>query len=118
MRDAETRIVLEIRTYRLTPGGPARFGELLDGEVGALLRDFGIRVVRHGPSLIDPQWYVLIRAFASLEEREELEGRFYGSTIWKEHYKDSLLSRVESYHDIVLDVPASVADDLADRAAI
>jgi hypothetical protein len=112
--DIRTPAVLEIRTYLLKPGSVSRMQGLLDGEVGALLREHGLRVVYHGPSLAvhDEQSYVLIRVFESLAQRDEQEDRFYGSETWGEQYREEVLAMIESYQEAVIEVDASVAEGL------
>jgi hypothetical protein len=45
-----------------------------------------------------------MRAFASLEERDELEETFYGGAAWQTGPREAILSRIESYHTVVLEV--------------
>lgn len=77
-----------------------------------LLATFGIRVVSCGASLVADDGRrdaFLIRAFGSLEERDEKEKLFYGSDAWRFRPQEAILSLIESYHTAVLEFPAEMA---------
>lgn len=97
---------LEIRTYRLKPGTRDEFVRVMREEAVPLLAEFGLRVVDCGPSLVDEDGHeeaYLIRSFASLEERDAQEEAFYSSRAWHEGPREGIISRIETYHTIVLD---------------
>ena len=95
--------VLDLRTYRLRPGVGVEFHRTF--RVGALpmLERHGIDVVAYGPSLLDEDRYVLLRSFASLQERQEQLDAFYGSREWLDTYDEQVMSMIETYHVVVLD---------------
>ena len=102
-------VLLEIRTYRLHAGATGEFDRLFRDEAGPLLREFGIDVVRAGASEQredGEEAYVLLRAFASVAAREEQEQRFYSSPQWHSGPREGVLAAIESYHTVVLSVPA------------
>jgi hypothetical protein len=101
-------MILEIRTYRLRPGTGTEFVRVMREEATPLLASFGIDVVDCGRSLVaedGAEEAYLIRAFPSLDARDQQEVRFYGSEAWRTGPREGVLSRIESYHTIVLDVP-------------
>jgi NIPSNAP len=93
--------VLDLRTYRLVPGGQAEFDRIFREAVGPMLERRGIEVVAHGPSLGDDRHYFLARRFASEAEREQQLAEFYGSDEWAP-YNDEVLSLIESFHHLVV----------------
>jgi hypothetical protein len=100
-------VILEIRTYRLKPGTTEEFVRLMREESLPLLEKFGIRVVRCGASLFAEDGHeeaYLIRAFPSLQAHREQEEAFYGSDEWRQGPRDAVLSLIESYHSVVLEV--------------
>ncbi|WP_037604555.1 NIPSNAP family protein [Streptacidiphilus rugosus] len=106
---------LEIRTYRLVPGTRADFVRAMREEAIPLLRQAGIRVVDSGPSLSDEDGHeeaYLIRAFASLAEHRDQEAAFYGSEAWLKGPREAIVSRIESYHSVVIEAPESAAQAL------
>lgn len=107
--------VIEIRTYRLRPGTLADYHRVVTDQVMPLLAEFGVRVVRYGPSEQGEDGvtdYVLIRAFESHAERDAQEERFYGSAQWRDGPREAIMSRIESYHTVVLTAAASAAEAL------
>ena len=108
--------VIEIRSYVLKSGTRDRLHALLGTEILPLLSEAGINVVRYGPSLHDETSYVLIRAFESMDQLQEQEDRFYGSDIWKNEYRETVLGMIESWRDIVIEVDESAIAALASLA--
>jgi len=99
-------VILELRTYRLKPGTRDEFVRVMR-EVVPMLARHGIDVVDCGPSLVaedGAEEAYLIRAFASIAERETLEDGFYGSDEWRQGPREAIVSRIESYHTIVIEV--------------
>lgn len=99
-------MILEIRTYRLKPGTRAEFVRVMRDEARPLLEKYGLNVVDCGPSLADEDGHeeaYLIRAFPSLEVREQQEAEFYSSEEWLRGPREEIVSRIVSYHTIVLD---------------
>ncbi|HEX6234059.1 MAG TPA: NIPSNAP family protein [Jiangellaceae bacterium] len=105
-------MILEVRTYRLKPDATDEFLHLMRDRTVHLLETFGIRVVSCGASLVAEDGRrdaFLIRAFVSLEERDEKEELFYGSDAWRFGPREAILSLIESYHTAVLEFPAELA---------
>lgn len=105
-------MILEIRTYRLKPGSRDEFVHVMRAQAVPLLAEYRINVIGSGPSLVDEEGVeeaYLIRSFASLAEREEREAAFYGSEDWRQGPREAVVSRIESYHTIVVEV----GDELA-----
>jgi len=96
--------VLEIRSYNLKPGTRAAFHALFLREALPLLQRFRVNVVAYGPSLHDRDSYFLMRAFASVEERERSEDAFYGSDAWRSGPRTAVLAAIDSYTTVVIRV--------------
>lgn len=115
---AETVVrVVEIRTYRLVPGGKDAFDRIARSVLPMLDR-YGIRVVACEPSTDPDDHYVLIRAFSSAAERDEQLGAFYGSDEWRASYRDSVLDLIESYHVVSLELSTPLAEELSALAEL
>jgi hypothetical protein len=104
--------IIEIRTYRLLPGTRDEYDGLFREAALPLLRRFGIDVVGAGPSLDDPNGYLLIRSFADLAARELLEERFYSSPEWREGPREAVVEKIEVFTDAVLEVDAPTIEGL------
>jgi NIPSNAP len=92
---------LDLRTYKLVPGGRATFDRLFREGALPMLDRHGIEVVGYGPSLVDDDHYYLARAFPSGSHRElQLEG-FYGSAEWQRRER-AVMQLIDAYHTVVV----------------
>jgi hypothetical protein len=66
---------VEIRSYNLKPGRRPEFHRLVVQSLPMLQR-WGVDVIAYGPSRNDDDSYYLIRAYASLEDREQSQDAF------------------------------------------
>jgi ketosteroid isomerase-like protein len=96
--------VLEIRAYTLKPGVRDGFHSRFLAEALPLLRTAGVDVVAFGPSLHDADSYYLLRAFPSVEAREQAEDAFYGSRAWVDGPRAAVLAAIDSYSTVVVSV--------------
>ena len=104
--------VLEVRTYRLKPGsGPALHQAFIDKGI-PLVKGAGMDVVAFGFSAGDPDGYFLMRAFASLEDRQATEDAFYSSDAWRKGPRQSIIEHIESYQDTLLWLSSEAIDRL------
>jgi hypothetical protein len=94
--------VLDLRTYRLVPGGREEFDRTFREDVLPMLESRGIEVVAYGPSLADDRHYFLARGFPSELERERELASFYGSDEWLGTYAERVGELVDSFHHLVL----------------
>lgn len=111
-------MILEIRTYRMKPGTGDEFVRVMREESVPLLEEAGIRVVDYGASLVAEDGNedaYLIRAFASLEAHREQEEKFYGSDAWRLGPREAIVSRIDSYHTIVLEASEQIVQALQRR---
>jgi ketosteroid isomerase-like protein len=99
--EARARVV-EIRSYNLKPDTRERFHDLFVREALPMLRRRDVDVVAYGPSLHDRDSYYLMRAFASVEERQKSEDAFYGSDEWRQGPRAAVLACIESYTTVVI----------------
>ena len=98
---------VEIRSYNLKPGSRERFGRTATETVMPMLARWGTEVVRHGPSEHDQDSYFLIRAYASLEDRQQRQDAFYGSDEWKLGPRNSVLELIENFTSVVLELDSA-----------
>lgn len=94
--------VLDLRTYKLIPGGGAKFDRIFRERALPMLERYRIEVVGFGPSLEDGDLYYLMRAFPSATVREEQLNSFYGSDEWRDNHRDAVLALIETYHTLVI----------------
>ena len=104
--------VLEIRTYRIAAGHRDEFQRRFEHGALPMLRRWEIDVVGFGSSVDDDEHWVLLRAFASLEERTRQEDAFYDSDEWKTEHRPGIMALIEAYHTVVLETTADAIETL------
>jgi NIPSNAP len=109
--EPDTR-VLDVRTYKLVPGGRDDFDRLFRESVLPMLHRFGIDVVGYGPSADGHDQYYLMRAFASSARRDKQLDAFYGSDEWRRNYREAALELIETYHVVVIELTPTTRDAL------
>ncbi|WP_191842705.1 NIPSNAP family protein [Catellatospora chokoriensis] len=108
-------MIVEIRTYQIKPGERDEFVRVMRTQSVPLLQKFGIAVLDCGPSLVDEdgaETAYLIRAFPAREIRDEQETTFYASPQWRRGPREAIVSRIESSHTVVLEMPAAAVEAL------
>ncbi|MET0752191.1 MAG: NIPSNAP family protein [Pyrinomonadaceae bacterium] len=103
---------VEIRSYNLKPGTRSEFTRIVSAEAVPMLRRWNVDVVAFAPSPHDDDSFYLIRAYASLEEREASQDDFYGSAEWKQGPREKVLGFIESYTSIVIEMSDATVDAL------
>ncbi len=101
--------VLDLRTYRLIPGGGGEFDRIFSERALPMLQRSGIEVVGYGPSLEDGDLYYLMRAFPPATVRERQLDAFYGSDEWQDNHRDAVLALIETYHTVVIELATTTA---------
>jgi hypothetical protein len=94
-------MIVEVRSYRIIPGRREEFIRLFESRAVPALRAHGMKVL--GP-LIDvenPNKFVWLRSFPSLEERDRLKKAFYEGDLWKNDLEALAMPMLESY-DVIL----------------
>ncbi len=103
---------VEFRTLNLKPGTRGQFQRLYVERSLPLLKRWDQDIVAHGPSLHDENTYYVIRRFDSLRHREESEDAFYASDDWRTGPREAILSLIDTYTDIVLELDAEAVQGL------
>ena len=97
---------VEIRSYTLKPGTRDEFHRLFIEDAFPMLQRWNVDVVAYGLSLHDENSYYLIRRFDSLSQREQSENAFYSSDEWRQGPRESIITLIENYTEVVLEVDA------------
>lgn len=104
--------ILEIRAYNLKPGTRAAFHDLFISQGLPMLQRWGVDVVAYGPSLGEADSYYLMRAYASVEQRQRSQDAFYGSDEWRSGPRESIIALIESSTNAVIEVDAATLQGL------
>jgi hypothetical protein len=106
---------VEIRSYNLKPGTRAEFHRLVEEQAIPMLRRWKVDVVAYGPSPHDDTSYYLLRAYASLADRQQSQDKFYGSDEWRKGPREAILAPIESYTSVVIDMDDATLQGLRAR---
>ena len=105
-RFVETRSAQpEARIARRAPSPDDRAG---NADAGALAGGCG----RLRPLFHDADSYFLIRAYDSLEDRQQSQDRFYGSEEWRQGPREPILVLIESYTSVGLEMDEATVQGL------
>ncbi|HWT00308.1 MAG TPA: NIPSNAP family protein [Pyrinomonadaceae bacterium] len=94
-------MIVEVRGYRIRPGRRAEFIRLFETRAVPALRSHGMKILGPLIDLENPNKFVWLRSFPSLEERERMRDAFYESELWKNELEAIAMPMLESY-DVIL----------------
>lgn len=94
-------MIVEVRSYRIKPGRREEFLEFFEKRSIPALREHGMQVVGPFVDLENPNKFVWLRIFPSLDERERMRTEFYEGDLWKNELEAIAMPMLESY-DVVL----------------
>ena len=94
-------MIVEVRSYRIKPGHRDEFIQLFESCAVPALRQYGMKIVGPLLDVENPNKFVFLRSFPSLEERERMKDAFYGSELWKNELERLAMPLLDSY-DVIL----------------
>jgi hypothetical protein len=94
-------MIVEVRAYRIKPGRRAEFLSFFLSRAVPALRAHGMQVLGPLLDLENPNKFVWLRSFPSLDERERMRNAFYESALWKNELEAIAMPMLESY-DVIL----------------
>lgn len=103
---------VEIRAYNLHPGTRSRFHRLVVEQSLPMLHSWEVDVVAFGPSPHDDDSYFLIRAYASLEDRQRSQDAFYASEEWRRGPRQAIVDCIVSDTSVVIEMDPDTIDGL------
>lgn len=75
-------MIVEVRTYRVKPGHRDEFIRFFEAQAIPAMQSYGIRVYGPLQDIENPNKFVWLRGFPSLEERDQMKAAFYGGKVW------------------------------------
>ncbi len=94
-------MIVEVRSYRIKPGRRAEFIEFFETRAVPALRSHGMKILGPLLDLENPNKFVWLRGFPSLDERERMREAFYEGDVWKGELEAVAMPMLESY-DVIL----------------
>jgi hypothetical protein len=95
--------VIEIRTYRITPGRRDEIMALLRDRLLPLHREIGIKVAGLFPSADDEDTFTWLRAFPDATSRDTMTKALYSGPVWKNELAGIILPAITEHSVAVLD---------------
>jgi len=94
-------MIVEVRSYRIKPGRREEFIEFFETRAIPAQRTYGIQILGPLIDLENPNKFVFLRSFPSLDERDRMKDAFYESDLWKNELEPIAMPLLESY-DVIL----------------
>jgi quinol monooxygenase YgiN len=94
-------MIVEVRSYRIKPGKRDEFIKLFETRAVPAQRTYGINVIGPFLDVENPNKFVFLRSFPSLEDRDRMKEAFYGGELWKNELEELALPLLDSY-DVIL----------------
>ncbi len=104
-------MIVEVRTYRIKPGRREEFIEFFETRSIPALRAYGMKVTGPFIDLENPNKFVWLRCFPSLEERERMRDAFYGGDPWKSELEAIAMPLLESYDCVLCETSGGFTSD-------
>ena len=94
-------MIVEVRSYRIKPNKRAEFIKLFETKAIPAQRSYGMKIVGPLLDVENPNKFVFLRSFPSLEERDRMREDFYEGPLWKNELEAIAMPMLESY-DVIL----------------
>ena len=104
-------MIVEVRSYRIKPGRRAEFVQLFETRAIPALRSYGMKVLGPLLDVENPNKFVWLRSFPSLDERDRMKDAFYGSELWLNELEAIAMPLLDSYDVILCETSAGYVCD-------
>lgn len=94
-------MIVEVRSYRIKSGRRDEFIEFFETRAVPAQRELGIRILGPLLDIENPNEFVFLRSFPSLEERDRMKDAFYEGELWKNELEGIAMPMIDSY-DVIL----------------
>ena len=95
--------VIEVRTYRTTPGSRETLIEAMLTRSFPVLRDIGMKALGPFPSRDDEDTSVWLRAFPDAASRSPMKDAFYGGDLWLEELEAELRPLIAGHESVLVE---------------
>ncbi|MGL4320861.1 MAG: NIPSNAP family protein [Paracoccaceae bacterium] len=102
---------VEILNYVLQPGTATAFHRVMEHVSVPMQAAHGVDVVAYGPS-VEPDRYVLIRAFPDASARSETLAAFYAHPDWRRGPREAIIAAIDTAIPVVCQLEAAQVDSL------
>jgi hypothetical protein len=104
-------MIVEVRSYRIKPGHRDEFIRFFETRAIPALRSHGMKVLGPLLDIENPNKFVWLRMFPSLDERDRMKTDFYEGELWKNELESIAMPLLDSYDVILCETtPGCVSD--------
>ena len=115
-RAQDETMIVEVRSYRITPGKRDEFIEFFETRSIKALQSHGMKVVGPMVDVENPNKFVFLRGFPTMADLHRMKDEFYGGKLWKEELEQIAMPMIESYDVILCETTTGfVMDDLREE---
>ena len=104
-------MIVEVRSYRIKPNRRAEFIKLFETKAIPAQRSYGMKIVGPLLDVENPNKFVFLRSFPSLEERDRMKDDFYEGPLWKNELEAIAMPMLDSYDVILCETSAGCVFD-------
>jgi hypothetical protein len=104
-------MIVEVRSYRIKPGRRQEFIKFFETRAVPALRSHGMQILGPLLDLENPNRFVWLRSFPSLEERDRMKEAFYEGELWKGELEAIAMPMLESYEVSLCETSAGYVCD-------
>ncbi len=104
-------MIVEVRSYRIKPGRREEFIKMFETRAVPAQRTYGIKIVGPLLDVENPNKFVFLRSFPSLEDRERMKDAFYGGEVWTNELEAFAMPLLDSYDVILCETSAGCVFD-------
>lgn len=94
-------MIVEVRSYRTKPGRREEFIKFFESRSIPAQREHGMKILGPLLDLENPNKFVFLRSFPSLDERDRMKNDFYEGELWKNELESIAMPMIDSY-DVIL----------------
>ena len=94
-------MIVEVRSYRIKPGRRDEFIRFFETRSVPALQSHGMKILGPLLDLENPNKFVFLRGFPSMDERERMKNDFYEGDLWKNELEAIAMPMIDSY-DVIL----------------
>ena len=110
-------MIVEVQTYKIKAGRRDEFIRFFESRGVPALRSHGMEILGPLLDLEDPDRFVFLRAFPSLEAHDEMTSAFYDGPTWKDELEGIAMPMLESYTVVLTETSAGFVTFRQPRAA-
>ena len=104
-------MIVEVRSYRIKPGRREEFVQFFQTRAVPALRERGMKIIGPFLDVENPNKFVFLRGFPSLEERDRMKEEFYEGELWKKELEGIAMPMIDSYDVILCETSAGCVFD-------